>query len=157
MTPFGEEQCRGLAKDFPYHATLDLVVCSPLRRTIQTALNAFGSDISRGAVPNVIALPELQETSAYVCDTGTDPAELKEEMHGKPVDLGLVQDGWNSKEGRWSPKSDKLRERARQARLWLRARPEKEIAVVLHGGFLHYLTNDWSDFNIEAGEIVFQY
>jgi broad specificity phosphatase PhoE len=38
-----------------------------------------------------------------------------------------------------------LKERARAARRWLKARPEKEIVMVTHGGFLHYFTEDWED------------
>jgi len=38
-----------------------------------------------------------------------------------------------------------LKERARAARRWLKARSEKEIVMVTHGGFLHYFTEDWED------------
>jgi len=38
-----------------------------------------------------------------------------------------------------------IEKRARKARQWLKARPEKEIVIVTHGGFLHYFTEDWSD------------
>ncbi|KAJ5354987.1 uncharacterized protein N7496_012199 [Penicillium cataractarum] len=39
----------------------------------------------------------------------------------------------------------KIRDRALYIRRWLKARPEKEIVVVSHGGFLHFLTDDWED------------
>lgn len=47
--------------------------------------------------------------------------------------------------GRYAPQNAALKERARAARRWLKARPEKEIVVVTHGGFLHYFTEDWED------------
>lgn len=47
--------------------------------------------------------------------------------------------------GRYAPINAALRERARAARRWLKARPEKEIVMVTHGGFLHYFTEDWED------------
>ena len=34
---------------------------------------------------------------------------------------------------------------ARDLRKWLWKRPEKEIVLVSHGGFLYYLTEDWTD------------
>lgn len=47
--------------------------------------------------------------------------------------------------GRYAPTNKALKERARAARRWLKARPEKEIVMVTHGGFLHYFTEDWED------------
>lgn len=47
--------------------------------------------------------------------------------------------------GRYMPTNQAIKKRARAARQWLKARPEKEIIVVSHGGFLHYFTEDWED------------
>lgn len=88
----------------------------------------------------VIALPELQETSDLPCDTGSDIDILRDEFKDKPVDLGLVEKGWDSKKGRWAATSTAIEKRARTARVWLRAREEEDIVVVTHGGFLHFLT-----------------
>ena len=66
-------------------------------------------------------------------------------MRGQPVDLALVTDGWNSNVGKWAPDTKALEARARETRQWLKARPEKEVVLVTHGGFLHYLTEDWTD------------
>lgn len=99
----------------------------------------------------VIALPEAQETADVPCDTGSDVGPLKHEMEGKPVDLSRVMEGWNSKTGRWAPTAGALEKRAREARQWLKARPEKEIVLVTHGGFLHYFTEDWTDYNKTMG------
>ncbi|MCJ1463831.1 hypothetical protein MMC07_002440 [Pseudocyphellaria aurata] len=143
LTPKGEDECQQLRQIFPYHQSVDLLVVSPLRRTIYTALLGFRPEIERG-VP-VIALPEMQETSDLPCDTGSDAKNLKQDMDGKPVDLSLVHDGWNSKSGRWAPTKAAVDKRSRQARQWLKARPEKEIVVVTHGGLLHYFTEDWTD------------
>ena len=149
LTPFGEDQCRQLARTFPYHDSVGLLVASPLRRTIYTALHSFTPEIERGL--SIVALPETQETADVPCDTGTDAKVLKEEMRGKPVDLSRVHEGWNSKTGRWAPIASALEKRAREARQWMKARPEKEIVLVTHGGFLHYLTEDWTDYNTTLG------
>ena len=149
LTPFGKEQCRGLAEKFPYHDSIDLLVASPLRRTIYTALLGFKPEIDRGMT--VIALPEVQETADVPCDTGSNIDVLQDEMKQNPVDLSRVAEGWNSKQGRWAPTAGALEKRAREARQWLKARPEKEIVVVTHGGLLHYLTEDWIDYKEVMG------
>ncbi|KAF7592242.1 hypothetical protein BBP40_000443 [Aspergillus hancockii] len=48
-------------------------------------------------------------------------------------------------QGRYAPIPEIIRKRARAVRSWLYARQEKEIVVVTHGAFLHYLTEDWED------------
>lgn len=149
LTPKGKEQCQNLAQNFPYHNSIGAIVASPLRRTIYTALYGFEPLIEKG-MP-VIALPEVCETADVPCDTGTDIEVLREEMKGKPVDLSRVKKGWNVKTGKWAPTADAIEKRAREARQWLRARPEDEIVVVTHGGFLHYFTEDWSDFSEAMG------
>jgi broad specificity phosphatase PhoE len=148
------------------------VTASPLRRTLYTALESFAPVFESNPDLKIIALPDIQETSDVPCDTGSDPSILKEEFK-TGVDLDLVQDGWNNKvgsslfcnseiastvfsawcthicleklSGRYEPTNKALKERARAARRWLKARPEKEIVMVTHGGFLHYFTEDWED------------
>jgi broad specificity phosphatase PhoE len=132
LTPTGEQQCRDLAKNFPYHDSVEAVVASPIKRTVYTALLAFGEDLEKKDL-KVIALPELQETSDLPCDTGSDPDQLAKEFDGKPVDLSLVKPGWNSKRMKWAPSAKAIEARAREARIWLSQRPEKEIVVVTHG------------------------
>ncbi|KAK5275668.1 hypothetical protein LTR16_012251, partial [Cryomyces antarcticus] len=88
LTPFGEEQCRELRSSFPYHSAVDLVVASPIKRTVYTALIGFSNDLASKDL-KVIALPELQETSDLPCDTGSSPEEAAREFRGKPVDLTL--------------------------------------------------------------------
>ena len=149
LTPLGQEQCRNLAKSFPYHDSVELLVSSPLRRTLYTTLYGFAPELERGMT--IIALPEAQEVGDVPCDTGSDPEKLREEMKGEPVDLRRVKKGWNTKKGRWAPTADALEKRARETRQWLKVRPEKEIVLVTHGGFLHYFTEDWSDYNRTLG------
>jgi broad specificity phosphatase PhoE len=172
LTDLGHEQCQTLRANFPRHPNIDLVTASPLRRTIYTALESFAPVFESNPDLKIIALPDIQETSDVPCDTGSDPSVLKEEFK-TGVDLDLVQDGWNNKvgfslfcnlgisstvfstwcthiclkklSGRYEPTNKALKERARAARRWLKARPEKEIVMVTHGGFLHYFTEDWED------------
>ncbi|EME89037.1 uncharacterized protein MYCFIDRAFT_181416 [Pseudocercospora fijiensis CIRAD86] len=150
LTELGEEQCRNLQKNFPHHDKIDLIVASPIRRTLHTALLSFHDTIQRKGL-KVIALSELQETSDLPCDTGSEKSKLEKEFANQPVDLSLVPDGWNCKRGKWSPTSQAIQARARQARQWLKSREEKNIVVVTHGGFLHYFTKDWDAFEQSAG------
>ncbi|EDN10066.1 phosphoglycerate mutase [Histoplasma capsulatum] len=152
LTPHGESQCRALSAEFPHHSRIDLVVASPLRRTLYTALLSFEDQIKSKGL-KIVALPEIQETSDVPCDVGSDLAVLRKEVeeNGMPVDLELVGEDWNSKKGKWAPSAEAIANRAREARRWLKARPEKEIVVVSHGGFLHYFTEDWQDSTLYQG------
>ena len=143
LTPFGDLQCRLLRQNFPRHEPIDLLVCSPLRRTIYTTLISFQPEIEQRGL-KVIALPELQEVGDWPCDTGSDIAILREELEGKPVDLSRVPDDWNNNQGEWGPADDVVNKRAAKVRQWLKARSEKNIVVVTHGGLVHYLTCDWT-------------
>ena len=93
----------------------------------------------------ILAMPELQETSNLPCDTGSSLEELEREFGDKPLDFSLVHDDWTSNEGKFLPHAPAVEKRAEEVRQWLKARPEKEIVIVTHGGFLHYFTGDWSD------------
>ncbi|KAI9651559.1 MAG: hypothetical protein M1831_000754 [Alyxoria varia] len=150
VTPYGKQQCQYLSKTFPYASTVELVVASPLKRTIYTALLSFPDIISKRQTA-VLALPEVQETSDLPCDTGSERDELQKEFSGHPIDLSLVKDGWNSKKNQWAPNTAAIEERCRVARRWLRDRPEKDIVVVTHGGLLHYLTEDWAGLDRKQG------
>ncbi|KAJ5959671.1 Histidine phosphatase superfamily clade-1 [Penicillium vulpinum] len=165
LTDLGHEQCQTLRENFPRHANIDLVTASPLRRTLYTALESFAPVFESKPDLKIIALPDIQEISDVACDTGSEPSVLKEEFK-TGVDLDLVEEGWNNKlgdclkiihhvvyshlsvtkvSGRYAPANQALKQRARAARRWLKARPEKEIVMVTHGGFLHYFTEDWED------------
>ncbi|KAG0651549.1 Phosphoglycerate mutase [Hyphodiscus hymeniophilus] len=150
LTTLGEQQCATLSQTFPYHSKVTHLVASPLRRTLYTCLLSFPAEVQAGL--KVAALPELQETSDLPCDTGSEPSVLAAEFaSGKfagSVDLELVKEGWNNKQGRWSPAGSAIEARARDARIWLRNLAQStggdaDIAVVTHGGYLHYFTEDW--------------
>lgn len=154
LTPYGKEQCASLHKSFPYMDKVDLIVASPIKRTIYTALLSFASVIESKNL-RVIALPELQETSDLPCDTGSSVEEVEREFAGQPVDLSILKKEeyktWNNKKGRWAPNAKAIEARAKDARKWLMERKEKNIVVVTHGGFLHYFTEDWADYSNVAG------
>jgi broad specificity phosphatase PhoE len=131
LTADGVQQCSRLASEFPAFNDVDLIVASPVKRTVWTALHSFDARMNDRTL-EIIALPELQATSDRLCDTGSSPEEVAKEFDGKPVDLSLVVSGWDSKQGKWAPDDDAIVKRAEEARIWLSSRSEKEIAVVTH-------------------------
>ena len=98
LTPHGEQQSTNLLANFPFHDDVELVVASPMRRTLYTAMIAYAKPL-RDRKMKIVALPEVQETSDVPCDLGTDLSALKQEVKEKnlPVDLSLVPEGWNDK------------------------------------------------------------
>jgi len=112
----------------------------------------------------VLLQPMAQEMNAYACDIGTDREELErqvkdgelwdEELNvsSEKIDFGLVEEGWNSKEGKWAPDRATVQKRAAKLRSWLFDRKEEVVVVVSHGGFLHALTEDWTGFVAAAGK-----
>lgn len=141
----------------PYQNDISLIVSSPLRRTLYTAILGFAPALANGhCQPNVIALPELQETSQNICDIGSDLDKLRDEIKEKrlPVDLSLVPERWNIKtdDSKWAANAPALAKRAKEARIYLRDKAlelqkggekDPQIVILTHGGYLHYLTEDW--------------
>lgn len=130
---------------------------SPIRRALYTCLLSFPSSVARG-LP-VLALPCAQEFSDYPCDTGSPVSRLSQEFGGK-VDLGLLDEDWNSNTGKWSPHCGAIDARARETRRflrqfgrdWLRGNDgDCHIVVSTHGGFLHYVTEEWTGTGGSAG------
>jgi len=101
LTPLGITQCQQLAKEFPYHTSLDLIVTSPLRRTVETTLIGLKPAIEHGVLP-ILAEPLFQETGEFPCDIGSNPEVLKKELFSNETEKGWinwedVEEGWNSK------------------------------------------------------------
>jgi broad specificity phosphatase PhoE len=141
LSPHGRRQAEALGQQFPNLEDVDLVVCSPMKRAILTAVIAFGDHL-RPTKTQIIALPELQELSAKPCDTGSSLAELLTEFREDPLDLDLVPHDWDSKDRLWSPTEVRTLARMARARSWLRDRPEDNIVVIGHAHCLQLLVRD---------------
>lgn len=168
LTPLGQSQCEKLqTTDFPPESqrSISLVTASPLSRTLHTAYLTFAPALESGkCVPTILAIPDAQETSDFPCDTGSDVDVLHQLCadQGWPVDLSLVKEDWNIKTlaNRYSPASDAIKARARDARILLRQKARElvdagdesvEIVLVSHGGYMHYITDDWEESTKLAG------
>ncbi|KAJ1713836.1 hypothetical protein AFCA_009790 [Aspergillus flavus] len=130
LAPLGEEQARALGARFLALDNIQLILSSPQRRAIQTALLAFSSHVGDGSLQVVAAWPEVQEASDLISDAGRDLPDIQAEFEKLPVDFALVEPGFHIKQGKWAPVASRLLERAQLARQWLSQRPEKEIVVV---------------------------
>lgn len=135
LTELGREQCTYLCKRTleSIQQRADLVVSSPLRRTMTTTLIGYSALLERlrkehPEQPTPILLPLLQERNSHPCDTGSEVEVLQKDPEFAHLDYSTVEKGWNSKTGIYAPEN--CDERARLVRRWLLNRPEKEIVVV---------------------------
>lgn len=153
LTPEGERQATTVSHEIPDIFSVNCIYASPMRRTLHTALLTFKTVLHFNPNLRVIALPELQETSDDPCDTGSSLEALQEEFKGQPVDFSHVFEGWNDKKaGRFRPTTDLTQRRAEEARKIIHEEPEGTVAVVAHGGLLHYMTEDWEGSSSGSGE-----
>ncbi len=132
---FGE-QCDQLAKylqnEEPLARQIELIVVSPMRRTMQTAQQGLGWLMKKG-VP-VILRAEFQENSSKPCDTGTAISVMEKEW--PQFDWSTVDPIYPANTGLYEFSKNGLIQRGIEARKWLYNRPEKVLAVVSHAGFL---------------------
>lgn len=142
----GIAQCKHLCTAFPFHSKIDLIVASPLRRAIQTALIGYEPYVKQGK--KILLLPDLQEVSDLPMDVGSSQAEL-EKQFGDVLDYSSMYDGWHEPKGRHAPDTEILLKRGGRIRRWLKGREERNIVAVFHGSFVHYVTG-----NIKDGEKV---
>lgn len=149
LTPAGAAACRAFAAALPTQLQhVELVCASPLKRALNTALLALSPLLGSGR--QLLALPDAQEANSDPSNTGSPLADLQaiSEFQGR-VDWTLVEAApyWYRNVGVYDDRRGTVEERARRLRRWLKARPEKEIVVVGHGMFWHFVTG-----NIEGTE-----
>lgn len=118
--------------------TPDLIILSPMTRTIQTAIQAFGPLIS-GPSPRVqVAVwPELREAHDAVCNKGLSKAEMTAKFPN--LDFGLCPDEWS-----YPPHTVEgatARAEAVRGKLEKIAASRKNIAIVTHRGFIAFLVS----------------
>ncbi|KAJ5279995.1 phosphoglycerate mutase family protein-like protein [Penicillium angulare] len=163
LTDTGKFQCQELQEKFPFLQDVEVILASPLRRTIQTAAYTFAPELEKRQLP-MILVPNAQEISSLACDVGHDAKITKSEApnlikdaapswNAMNLDATLVNESWNSKfeayikctvqKGIYESSLPAVKQRAAEMRNWIYSRPEKHVALVTHGGFLHYFTEDW--------------
>lgn len=121
---------------------MQLLLASPMRRALQTCTLSFAPCVQRGL--KIIALPIAEEASDAPCDTGSEVETLQAEFP-EVVDFDHVKQGWWHHEQELAVDPASLNARAAKLRRFIRERPEKEVVLVSHGFFNHYLTGDVDD------------
>lgn len=121
---------------------IELLVASPMRRAIQTCQLSFQPAVERGLV--IVCLPHAEEVSDAPADTGS-PVNVLQAEFGSAVNFDHLEEGWFKHDGEFAIDPKAVKARATKLRQWLKARPEKEIAMVSHGFFNHYLCEEVDD------------
>ncbi|KAI0805163.1 phosphoglycerate mutase-like protein [Xylaria sp. FL0064] len=159
LTELGHEQCRVAKTQLGNLRQIEMIFCSPLRRTIQTALALFPEYAE--ANKRIVLMPDLQEVGSTPSDTGSS-REYLESKYGRVLDYSLLTSDWTDKsdDSNYSPQS--AGKRAARTRLFIQAIAQKyadkevNIVVVSHGNYLRLLTKDEKFFsNVERRTYAF--
>jgi len=92
LTARGFDQCQRVLGSFPHMNDITVILCSPLRRTLQTALFCFQPIYIRGL--KLIPWPALREWGNGASNIGYTVDQMAKELAELPVDLRLLNEGW---------------------------------------------------------------
>ncbi|KAL3892790.1 MAG: hypothetical protein SGPRY_014783, partial [Prymnesium sp.] len=138
LTPKGKSQAEALQPRASRLST-ELLVTSPMRRAMQTALIAFSS---ASCSPAVIATDLCHEVGGkHTCDKRRAISELRAEFPGVDYSEILEEEDPLWLDGLTRESLENLSTRAARFAEWLMKRPEKEIAVASHSAFLLAIFN----------------
>ncbi|KAK5115555.1 hypothetical protein LTR62_001214 [Meristemomyces frigidus] len=140
LTPKGQEQCLARRQEFGDQSKIELLLASPLRRALESCHLTFAPCVARGL--KIIALPMAEEATADPCDTGSPVEDLRKEFPPETVDFNHVRIGWYLHENEYAVDPVSLAARAAKLRRFVRDREEREVVLVGHGFFNHYLTGN---------------
>ncbi|KAL9685154.1 hypothetical protein QQ045_022601 [Rhodiola kirilowii] len=164
LTPLGWQQVDNLRKHVQacgLSKKIELVIVSPLTRTIQTAVGVFGGgdctdgvdapplmsanagDSNRAAISSLNCPPFLsvelcrEHMGIHPCDRRRSITQY--ESLFPAIDFSLIE---NNEDVLWKAdireKNEEVAERGMKFLNWIWTREEKEIAVVSHSGFLYH-------------------
>jgi broad specificity phosphatase PhoE len=113
----------------------DLIISSPMTRTIQTAFAAFPSLVHSPSetIPALEIWPDLREAHDAICNKGVSRAKLSEAYPG--LDFSRCREEWDYE----AHTEDGAVNRASRVTAELFLRPEKNIVLITHRGFAAFL------------------
>ena len=162
LSPLGESQAAKTNEMLLTFPPVDLIVCSPLSRTLQTYLLTIDHLVRSAKFAEIplIIHPDLQEVCSVPCDVGRPVEELKRDFPSlnEPLDAfrqAFGDEQWREKHQRESfYHPDRIDERARKIRQWLIDRPEERILVISHNLMIQALFRlDGEEADMSNGEI----
>jgi broad specificity phosphatase PhoE len=143
ITSLGRKQALNTQKKLK-DVNFDLMICSPLTRTMQTFSLIFPNPIA-----NSIILPMVREHLDHSCDVGRQPSVLQKEFPN--FNFNEISKYWWNNDVPIDEKAinhetiEDLDKRVAKFMNWIKARPEKKIALVSHGTFISRITHFFLD------------
>lgn len=135
LTDLGVEQCKNFREaNKKSFANAQLLVVSPLRRTMQTATHCFPQ--LKGSIPWVAVECLREMTGLHPCDRRLSITEHKKNFDH--IDFSEIEEDTDPLYYKYTlrePKAD-VTLRTQQFMEWLKERPETEIIVVSHHGYM---------------------
>jgi broad specificity phosphatase PhoE len=132
LTEKGYKEAMGITIDFKP----DLIMVSPMRRTIQTAFTAFPaalkSTVEEERIP-IEVWPDLREAHDAICNHGSPTQVLKEEF--PDLDFSECKNEWTYE----THTRERAEKRAEVVRQRLKNHPAQNIVCITHRGFIEYL------------------
>ncbi|KAJ7154174.1 histidine phosphatase superfamily [Mycena filopes] len=132
LTDQGRDEARAVALSF----RPDLIICSPMTRTIQTALAIFPDLLTQSGPNSNIALeiwPDLRETHEAICNKGVSRATMAAAF--PQLDFSRCSEEWDYE----AHSAVGATARAMRVRALLAERTEQNILLVGHRGFIDFL------------------
>ena len=130
----GIQEALDLNKNWDKIDTIELVIVSPLSRTIETALNVFkNKSTPMISIDSIMEHPQAEE----ICNMRLPKEELIKKYPN--IDFSLLSDDHKLY---WVPEFDRdieverLNSRIADFKSFVKMRPEKNIAIVSHSSFL---------------------
>ncbi|KAF7295674.1 Phosphoglycerate mutase-like protein [Mycena indigotica] len=141
----------------------ELVICSPMTRTIQTALTAIPSlsstntsnsvSGSESSNPRLEIWPDLREAHDAICNLGVPKTQLANAFQAQiALDLTRCREEWDYE----AHSEEAATIRALRVREELSTRPENNILLVTHRAFIKYLVDSSRFENGEMRSFILQ-
>ena len=141
LTKRGYQEASSITIDF----TPDLIVVSPMRRTIETAFTAFGTTVDANEALPIEVWPDLREAHDAICNHGSPITVLQ--MEYPHLDFSEC----NSERTYETHTHADAEKRAERVRRRLKEHSAQKIVVVTHRGFIAHLVESHKFVNCEVG------
>lgn len=155
LTKQGIDQCRLLHKKTQDQLqSVELLVVSPMNRTIQTAMHSFPQLVN--TLPWIAVENVREQTGLHPCDKRKPISVHRTNYSHVNFDhIASNEDPIYHKYILREPDND-VAARGREFINWLKERPEKEIIVVTHSAYLRHLFNKVLEIESEADREHYQ-